>query len=122
MTIMTPIGGRLIDGLGNRKVTLYCGVISLVSSLIMAFIPNLWVFLVMRIVFSMAQGAMSSVPFIIAAEINPREEQNKIFGLLATIVAIGSFVGSWLAGILVQNNLMWVAVAFPACSWHLVSG
>lgn len=31
MTIMTPIGGRLIDGLGNRKVTLYCGVISLVS-------------------------------------------------------------------------------------------
>ncbi len=113
MTIMTPVGGRLIDGLGNRKVTLYCGVISLVSGLIMAFIPNLWVFLVMRIVFSMAQGAMSSVPFIIAAEINPREEQNKIFGLLATIVAIGSFVGSWLAGILVQNNLMWVAVAFP---------
>lgn len=113
MTIMTPIGGRLIDGLGNRKVTLYGGVISLVTGLIMAFIPNLWIFLIARILFSMAQGAISSVPYILAREVNPVEDQNKIFGMLATILAVGSFVGSWLAGNLMQYGLMWAAVAFP---------
>lgn len=71
MTIMTPIGGRLIDGLGNRTVTLYAGAISLISGLVMAFVPNLWVFIIMRILFSMAQGAMSSVPYILAREVNP---------------------------------------------------
>ncbi|WP_301007349.1 MFS transporter, partial [Faecalibaculum rodentium] len=113
MTIMTPIGGRLIDGLGNRTVTLYAGAISLISGLVMAFVPNLWVFIIMRILFSMAQGAMSSVPYILAREVNPPQVQGKIFGMLATVLAVGSFVGSWLAGVLVQNNLMWLAVAFP---------
>lgn len=113
MTIMTPIGGRLIDGLGNRKVTLYAGAISLISGLVMAFVPNLWVFIIMRILFSMGQGAMSSVPYILAREVNPPQVQGKIFGMLATVLAVGSFVGSWLAGVLVQNNLMWLAVAFP---------
>lgn len=113
MTIMTPVGGRLVDGLGSKKLTLWAGLITLVSGLIMAFVPNLWVFLIMRVIFSMAQGTIASVPYILAREVNPPEKLNTVFGMLATIMAVGGFVGSWLAGFLMQQNLMSLAVAFP---------
>ncbi len=113
MTIMTPVGGRLVDGLGSKKLTLWAGSITLISALIMAFVPNLWVFMIMRIIFSMAQGTIASIPYILAREVNPPQKLNTVFGMLATIMAVGGFIGSWLAGILMQQNLMSIAVAFP---------
>lgn len=113
MTLMTPVGGRLVDGLGSKKLTLWAGTITLVSALIMAFVPNLWVFMIMRVIFSMAQGTIASIPYILAREVNPPQKLNTVFGLLATIMAVGGFIGSWLAGFLMQQNLMSIAVAFP---------
>lgn len=113
MTIMTPVGGRLMDGLGSRKLTVYGGLISLAAGLVMAFIPNLWVFLIARVIFSMAQGATASVPYIVARQVNPPQKLSTVFGMLATIMSVGGFLGSWLAGILMQNGLMSLAVAFP---------
>lgn len=113
MTIMTPVGGRLVDGLGSRKLTLWAGLITLVSGLIMAFVPVLWVFLPMRVIFSMAQGTIVSIPYILAREVNPPEKLNTVFGMLASIMAVGNFIGSWLAGVLMQHSLMSLAVAFP---------
>lgn len=113
MTIMTPVGGRLVDGLGSKKLTLWAGSITLVSALIMAFVPNLWVFMIMRVIFSMAQGTIASIPYILAREVNPPQKLNTVFGMLATIMAVGGFIGSWLAGVLMQQNLMSIAVAFP---------
>ncbi len=125
MTIMTPVGGRLVDGLGSKTLTLWAGSITLVSALIMAFIPNLWVFLIMRVIFSMAQGAIASIPYILAREVNPPQKLNTVFGMLATIMSIGGFIGSWLSGFLMQQNLMSIAVAFPcltlACGIWLIT-
>ncbi|MDE5758152.1 MAG: MFS transporter, partial [Allobaculum sp.] len=111
--IMTPVGGRLVDGLGSKKLTLWAGTITLVSALIMAFVPNLWIFMIMRVIFSMAQGTIASIPYILAREVNPPQKLNTVFGMLATIMAVGGFIGSWLAGFLMQQNLMSIAVAFP---------
>lgn len=113
LTIMTPVGGRLVDGIGSKKLTLWAGLIALVFGLVMAFVPNLWVFLVARVIFAMAMGSIASIPYILAREVNPPQKINTVFGLLATLMSVGGFIGSSLAGFLMQRNLPALAVAFP---------
>lgn len=119
LTIMTPVGGRLVDGIGSKKLTLWAGLIALIFGLVMAFIPNLWVFLIARVIFAMAMGAIASVPYILAREVNPPQKINTVFGLLATIMSVGGFIGSSLAGFLMQRNLTSLAVAFPCITLAL---
>lgn len=113
MCVMTPIGGRLIDMIGSRKLLIFAGGLSIISALAMAFIPNVWSFMIFRIILALCMGSYSSVAYILIQQTYPSNEAPKQMGYLAITLAIGGVAGSYFAGWLVDNNMMTVAIVFP---------
>lgn len=113
MCVMTPIGGRLADMIGGKKLILIFGSLSIACGLLMAFIPNIWCFIVFRTLLSACQGAFASLPYILVREIYPPEQTPKAIGYLTMFMAIGGLVGSYLAGWLNDMGMDKLAIAFP---------
>lgn len=113
MCLMTPIGGRLIDMWGSRKVILYSNILITVSILIMAVSHNLWIFIITRFLMSLGLGAEASAPFILLREVSDVKNLPKLMGYLGAGTALGSFLGSYLAGLFTDMNMLWLAIIFP---------
>lgn len=114
LCIATPIGGALLDRIGTRKVVLVFGAVMFVCALFIAFIPNVFVYLIFRTILAVCQGALSSIPFIIVRQVFELKEVPKYIGFISAMFAIGSLVGSYLAGFFVDHNMMAMSVLFPA--------
>lgn len=113
LCVMTPIGGSLMDILGTRKVVFYFGSIVCVCGILLAFTTNLTLYIVLRVLLSAANGAFASIPFVAIRQIYPPAQVPKMVGYLSSALAVGGFLGSWFAGILVDNNMMGLACCFP---------
>lgn len=113
MCLMTPIGGRLIDMWGSRKVIVYSNILIAVSVLIMAFSHNLYIFIITRFLMSLGLGAEASAPFILLREVSDLKNLPKVMGYLGAGTALGSFLGSYLAGLFTDMNILWLAIIFP---------
>ena len=98
MCVMTPVGGRLTDMMPIDKLMLYSGGVYIAAGLGMTFIPNLWVFIICRVLLALSQGIYASLPFIIVRKIYPPQQTPKAMGYLAMITAVGGLLGSFLAG------------------------
>ena len=114
VSIMTPIGGKLGDLIGRRNIVVIPGIICAVASFGFAFVRSLIPLMILRLIVSLAQGAFTAAPYIIAGLINERKDVPKAMGMLATAVAVGGFGGSIIAGILTDKGLLTVAVVMPA--------
>ncbi len=114
LSIMTPIGGKLGDLFGRRNLVIVSGLLCAVCGIGMAFIRSLLPFFVLRLLLGAAQGAFTSAPYILVREINEPEDVPKYMGLLASSVAAGGFIGSWIAGFLTDLGLLELAIVFPA--------
>lgn len=110
VSIMTPIGGKLGDLIGRRNIVVIPGIICALCGIGIAFIRSLVPFMILRLLLSLAQGAFTAAPYIIVGLINEKKDIPKAMGLLAAAVAIGSFGGSILAGILTDMGLMTIAI------------
>lgn len=114
VSIMTPIGGKLGDLVGRRNIVVIPGIICAVSGIAFAFVRSLAPLMVLRLLVSLAQGAFTAAPYIIAGLINERKDVPKAMGMLATAIAVGGFGGSIIAGILTDMGLLNVAILMPA--------
>lgn len=113
LSIMTPIGGKLGDMFGRRNLILVSGLLALLCNIALAFATNKIVFLVLRFLLGACQGAFTSAPFIILNEINERNAVPKKMGILISAITAGGFLGSVIAGIFVDHNLLAAAILFP---------
>lgn len=113
LAIMTPIGGKLGDLFGRRNQVLVAGGICAACALGMGFLRSLWPFLILRLLLGAAQGAFTSAPYILLREINEPEDVPKSMGLMASAVALGSFGGSIIAGVLTDLGWLTFAIIFP---------
>lgn len=113
LCLMTPIGGSLMDIMGTKKLVLWFGLINCLCGILLAFPLNLSMYLLVRSILSACQGAFASVPFIAVHEIYDAKQLPKYVGYLSAALAIGSFVGSWGAGWLLDHGMMSLASAFP---------
>lgn len=111
--VMTPIGGRLAGMLGPGRLILISGAGAIVFGLLMAFVSNLWVFMICRVLLSICMGAYASVPYIIVNTQLPPDLAPKWVGYLATVAAIGGVGGSYLSGFLAGKGMYGIAMAFP---------
>lgn len=111
--VMTPVGGRLTDMIGTKKLVLWGGLISIATGLLLPLMRTPVLFILDRFVLSIAQGAMASVAYIIVRQVNPPKEVPKVMGYLAAAMAFGAFFGSWLAGVFTDMGLLWAAMIFP---------
>lgn len=114
VSIMTPIGGKLGDLVGRRNIVVIPGIICAISGIAFAFVRSLIPLMILRLLVSLAQGAFTAAPYIIAGLINERKDVPKAMGMLATAIAVGGFGGSIIAGILTDMGLLTVAILMPA--------
>lgn len=114
VSIMTPIGGKLGDLIGRRNIVVIPGIICAISGIAFAFVRSLVPLMILRLLVSLAQGAFTAAPYIIAGLINERKDVPKAMGMLATAIAVGGFGGSIIAGILTDMGLLNVAILMPA--------
>lgn len=114
ITIMTPIGGKLGDIFGRRRIVVIAGIICLLFGVGIAFANNLALLMISRLGLGFAQGAFMAAPYIIVGLINEKKDVPKAMGLLAMALSIGGFVGSIIAGILTDIGLLKIAILFPA--------
>lgn len=114
LCIMTPVGGSLMDLIGTKKVVLYFGVIVCAAAVLLAFTSNLFLYILLCVCLSGAQGAFASVPFIIVRKLFAPEKLPTYTGYLSGALAAGSFIGSWLAGWLLDHSMVGLASCFPA--------
>ena len=113
LSIMTPIGGKLGDLFGRRNQVLVAGGICAACALGMGFLRSLWPFLILRLLLGAAQGAFTSAPYILLREINEPKDVPKSMGLMASALALGSFGGSIIAGVLTDLGWLTLAIIFP---------
>ena len=113
LAIMTPIGGKLGDLFGRRNQVLVAGGICAACALGMGFLRALWPFMILRLLLGAAQGAFTSAPYILLREINEPQDVPKSMGLMASAVALGSFGGSIIAGVLTDLGWLTLAIIFP---------
>ena len=114
VSIMTPIGGKLGDLIGRRNIVVIPGIICALAGFAFAFVRSLIPLMILRLIVSLAQGAFTAAPYIIAGLINERKDVPKAMGMLATAIAVGGFGGSIIAGILTDMGLLTVAILMPA--------
>ncbi len=113
LCIMTPVGGSLMDLIGTKKVVLYFGVMLCLCAILLAFTSNLYLYLVLRVLLSTAQGAFASVPFIIIRKLYTPDKLPTYTGYLSGALAAGGFIGSWLAGWFLDHSMAGLASCFP---------
>ena len=113
VSIMTPIGGKLGDLIGRRNIVVIPGIICAVCGIAFAFVRSLVPLMILRLLISLAQGAFTAAPYIIAGLINEKKDVPKAMGMLATAIAVGGFVGSILAGILTDMGYLNLAILMP---------
>ncbi|WP_426350820.1 MFS transporter [Alloiococcus sp. CFN-8] len=113
LSIMTPIGGKLGDLFGRRRIVIVSGIIATVCGLGLGIVKSVVPFMILRLILGAAQGAYTAAPYIIAREINEAKDVPKAMGLLSSSIAIGGFVGSIIAGALTDMGYLNLAIMFP---------
>ncbi len=111
--IMTPIGGKIGDMIGRKRIILISGIIALVGTVLIAFLNNFIPYIVLRVIVALALGTVVSVPYIIVGQIFPRAEAPKRMGVLASAIALGSFSGAMISGFLSDAGLIKMAILYP---------
>ena len=114
ITIMTPIGGKLGDIFGRRRIVVIAGLVCVLCGVGIAFAPNLPVLMICRFGVGFAQGAFMAAPYIIVGVINEKKDVPKAMGFLAMALSIGGFGGSIVAGLLTDMGMLTAAILFPA--------
>ena len=94
-----PVWGRLSDRIGRGPIllgTIFCSGLGFVA---LAFAPNIWIALVIRLVSGLTTGNLSTIQGYIADITPPRYRAGRI-GLLGAAFALGFVAGPALGGFL----------------------
>jgi MFS family permease len=99
-----PIWGRLSDRLGRRPIllgTIFCSGLGFIG---LAFAPNIWIALGVRLLSGLTTGNLSTIQGYIADITPPRFRAGRI-GLLGAAFALGFVAGPALGGLLARPQL-----------------
>lgn len=94
-----PIWGRLSDRIGRRPIllgTIFCSGLGFIA---LAFAPNIWVALLIRLASGLTTGNLSTIQSYIADITPPRFRSGRI-GLLGAAFALGFVAGPAMGGLL----------------------
>jgi len=100
--IVTPIGGKLGDLLGRRKVFLIAGYLRLVLMLLCALPGNGTTFFILYVVGNFFASALSAYPTTVLSDVTLPEERPRWFGVFGTINGGALVVGLLGGGIMVD--------------------
>jgi MFS transporter, DHA1 family, tetracycline resistance protein len=99
--VAEPVWGRLSDRIGRRPIllgTIFCSGLGFIG---LAFAPNIWIALAVRLLTGLTTGNLSTIQGYIADVTPPRFRAGRI-GLLGAAFALGFVAGPALGGLLAR--------------------
>ena len=99
-----PFWGRLSDRIGRKPVLLLTVAANAVGYLMLAFAPNIWVAIGIRLFTGLGAGNVSTVQGYVA-DVTPPEKRAGRMGLIGAAFGAGFIAGPGLSGILVREDL-----------------
>jgi EmrB/QacA subfamily drug resistance transporter len=110
-TIVIPIAGKMSDRLGRKRVFLAGMGLFLLGSLLAGLATSMEELIACRFLQGLGGGALIPMAMAAVADLNPPEERGKSQGLMGAMFALGSVIGPFLGGFIV-DNLDWRWVFF----------
>ena len=107
-----PFWGRLSDRIGRKPVLLITLIANAVGYLALAFAPNIWMAVAIRLFTGLGAGNISTVQGYVA-DVTPPAERAGRMGMIGAAFGMGFIVGPGLGGILTQPQLGHVGYLLP---------
>lgn len=107
-----PFWGRLSDRIGRKPVLLITLVANAVGYLALAFVPNVWLAIAVRLFTGLGAGNISTVQGYVA-DVTPPEQRAGRMGLIGAAFGLGFIVGPGLGGLLTQPQLGHLGYQLP---------
>ncbi len=99
--LVAPIWGKLADQKGRRVMMVRASVVMTFTMGALAFVPNVWWLLVMRLLNGLFAGYIPNSTALIASQV-PREKSGYALGTLSTGMVAGILIGPSIGGFLAQ--------------------
>lgn len=98
-----PFWGRLSDRIGRRPVLMVTILANAVAYLALAFAPNIWIAMAVRLVGGFGSGNISTIQGYMA-DVTPPEQRAGRMGLLGSAFGAGFIIGPSLGGLLAHPS------------------
>ena len=99
-----PFWGRLSDRIGRKPVMLITVAANAVGYLMLAFAPNIWLAIAVRLFTGLGAGNISTIQGYVA-DITPPERRAGRMGMIGAAFGLGFIVGPGLGGLLVREDM-----------------
>lgn len=99
-----PFWGRLSDRIGRKPVLLMTLIANALGYMMLAFVPNIWLAIAVRLFTGLGAGNISTVQGYVA-DVTPPEQRAGRMGLIGAAFGLGFIVGPGLGGLLTQPQL-----------------
>lgn len=100
--LVAPLWGELADQHGRRVMMIRASVVMTFTMGALAFVPNVWWLLVMRLLNGLFAGYIPNSTALIASQV-PREKSGYALGTLSTGMIGGSLIGPSIGGFLAET-------------------
>ncbi|MDQ1155266.1 MFS transporter [Brevundimonas sp. SORGH_AS_0993] len=107
-----PFWGRLSDRIGRKPVLLATLTANAVGYVMLAFAPNIWLAIAVRLFTGLGAGNISTVQGYVA-DVTPPEQRAGRMGLIGAAFGLGFIVGPGLGGLLTQPQLGHIGYQLP---------
>ncbi|MDQ8029573.1 MAG: MFS transporter [Brevundimonas sp.] len=107
-----PFWGRLSDRIGRKPVLLITLIANALGYLMLAFAPNIWLAIAIRLFTGLGAGNISTVQGYVA-DVTPPEQRAGRMGLIGAAFGLGFIVGPGLGGLLTQPQLGHIGYQLP---------
>jgi DHA1 family tetracycline resistance protein-like MFS transporter len=107
-----PFWGRLSDRIGRKPVLLITLMANAVGYLALAFVPNIWLAIAVRLFTGLGAGNISTVQGYVA-DVTPPAERAGRMGMIGAAFGMGFIVGPGLGGLLTQPQMGHLGYQLP---------
>lgn len=107
-----PFWGRLSDRIGRKPVLLITLAANAIGYLALAFVPNIWLAIAVRLFTGLGAGNISTVQGYVA-DVTPPAERAGRMGMIGAAFGMGFIVGPGLGGLLTQPQMGHLGYQLP---------
>lgn len=107
-----PFWGRLSDRIGRKPVLLITVSANALGYLMLAFAPNIWLAIGIRLFTGLGAGNVSTVQGYVA-DVTPPEKRAGRMGLIGAAFGLGFIVGPGLGGLLTRTDMGTLGYQMP---------
>jgi len=113
MAILALVGGKLIDMIGVKRMTVFAAAGVSVAAAFAAFAPNLPVFVVFYVCMAACHGIGISMPVAMICDVTHSEERSRYMGLYSAANNLGLLVGPLLGGFVTDHFGYHITPLYP---------